>query len=61
MSIVKKTALSSYIESPEMPINETTIGSVQNKVLDIPVGNKDELHQKKSVNSVFFFPKVIVD
>ena len=44
MSIVRKTAHSSYIKSPEVPFKETTIGSVHNEVLDINEGNKDELH-----------------
>ena len=44
MSIVKKTTHRSSIKSPEVPIKETTIGSVHNEAPDIPVGNKDELH-----------------
>ena len=44
MSIVKKTTHRSSIKSPEVPIKETTIGSVHNEARDIPVGNKDVLH-----------------
>ena len=44
MSIVKKITHRSSIESPEVPIKETTIGSVHNEAPDIPVENKDELH-----------------
>ena len=44
MSIVKKTTHRSSIESPKVPIKETTIESVHNEAPDIPVGNKEELH-----------------
>ena len=44
MSIMKKTAHRSSIESPEVPIKETTIESVHNEAPDIHVGNKEELH-----------------
>ena len=44
MSIVKKTTQRSSIESPAVPIKETTIESVHNEEPDIPVENKDELH-----------------
>ena len=44
MSIVKKVTHRSSTESPEVPIKETTKGSVHNDAPDIPVGNKDELH-----------------
>ena len=44
MNIVKKTTYRSSIESPEVPIKETTIGSVDIEAPDISGGNKDELH-----------------
>ena len=42
MSNVKKTT--SSIESPEVPLKETTKGSVHNEATDKPVVSKDELH-----------------
>ena len=42
MSIVKKTT--HLCNSPEVPIKETTIGSVHDESPAIPVGNKDELY-----------------
>ena len=44
MSIVKKTTDKSSIESPEVPLKETTKGSVHNEATDKPVVSKDELH-----------------
>ena len=61
MSIVKKTTRRSSIESPEVPIKETTIGSVPNEAPDIPVGNKDQLHAQAKCEQCGFNPKVIVD
>ena len=44
MSNVKKTTDRSSIESPEVPLKETTKGSVHNEATDKPVVSKDELH-----------------
>ena len=44
MSIVKKTTYRSSIESPEVPLKETTKGSVHNEATDKPVASKDEFH-----------------
>ena len=44
MTIVKKTTERSYIESPEVPLKETTKGSIHNEATDKPVVSKDELH-----------------
>ena len=44
MSNVKKTTDRSSIESPEVPLKETTKGSVHNEATDKPVVSKDDLH-----------------
>ena len=44
ISIVKKTTHSSSIESQKVPLQETTIRSVQNEAPNIPVGSKEEFH-----------------
>ena len=44
MSDVKKTTDRSPIESPEVPLKETTKGSVHNEATDKHVVSKDELH-----------------
>ena len=44
ISIVKKTTHRSSIESQKVPLQETTIRSVQNEATNIPVGNKEEFH-----------------
>ena len=44
MSIVKKTTDRSSIESPEVPLKETTKGSVHNEATYKPVVSKDDLH-----------------
>ena len=44
LSNVKKNTHRFCIESTEVPIKETAIGSVYNQEPSIPVGNKDELH-----------------
>ena len=45
MSNVKKTTDRSSIESPEVPLKETTKGSVHNEATDKPVVSKGERHE----------------
>ena len=41
---MKKTTHRLNIESPKVPIKETTIGTVQNEAPDMPVVSQDEFH-----------------
>mgnify|MGYP007095145959 CR=1 FL=1 len=43
INMVKKTTHRSSIESPEVPLKDTTIGSVHNEAPYIPVVSKDKL------------------
>ena len=56
MSIVKKTIHRSSIESPEVPIKETIIGSENNEAPDIPAGTRMSLMHIQGVHSVDFIP-----
>ena len=44
LNIVKKTTHRPSIELREVPLKETTIESVHNEALSIPVVTKDKLH-----------------
>ena len=54
---MKKTTHRSSIESPKVPLKETTIGSVQNEAPDTPVMSKDEFHAYTKCEQCGFYSK----
>ena len=58
MNIVEKTKDSACCESPEVPHNETTTGSVQDETPEIHVVSKDDLHAETKCEQCGFTFKI---